>query len=147
MRSILLRRREDLHRLLREELTVLCLHEFGDEGDVANETCGSEVSSRLVHSGSRELAQVETAIARLREGRFGICEECDRPISLTRLAAMPYAQLCIRCQRAAERSDADSTTQTDREMAVTNLTGKCYASLRRRAMRKCTHLLRSYLAN
>lgn len=104
MWPILIRRREALRRSLGQELMVLTLHESGDEGDVAQETCGGEVSSKLVQSESRELAQIEKAIARLKEGRYGFCEECDRPISLDRLLAVPYATLCIKCKRAAEKA-------------------------------------------
>ena len=81
---------------------MLSQHELGDEGDVAQETCDGEVSSKLVQSESRELAQIERAIARLKEGKYGICEGCDGRISRDRLLAVPYAMLCIKCQRAIE---------------------------------------------
>jgi DnaK suppressor protein len=104
MWPILIRRREALRRSLGQELMVLSQHELGDEGDVAQETCDGEVSSKLVQSETRELAQIERAIARLKEGRYGICEECEGRISRDRLLAVPYATLCIKCQRATEKA-------------------------------------------
>ena len=111
MWPILIRRREALCRSLGQEFMVLSLHELEDEGDVAHETCDSEVGSKLVQSETRELVQIETAIGRLKEGRYGVCEECDHPISLTRLVAIPYARLCIKCQRMAEEGNVLSTAR------------------------------------
>ena len=47
----------------------------------------------------REFNQLRNALAALRrtqEGSFGICQECDDEIALKRLAAVPWAQFCIR---------------------------------------------------
>lgn len=44
---------------------------------------------------SRELVQVEAALQRIDEGRYGICEVCGDPIDPARLKAMPSASLCI----------------------------------------------------
>ncbi len=44
---------------------------------------------------SRELGQVEAALERIEEGRYGICEVCGDPIDPARLKAMPSANLCI----------------------------------------------------
>lgn len=44
---------------------------------------------------SRELGQVEAALQRMEEGRYGICEVCGNPIDPARLKAMPSANLCL----------------------------------------------------
>lgn len=51
------------------------------------------------------LSQVTTALERIKDGSYGECEECEEPISPRRLAALPWASLCIRCQEAADRRD------------------------------------------
>ena len=46
--------------------------------------------------------QVLGALARIEQGTFGQCEECGKPIAKARLAALPYAALCIQCERQNE---------------------------------------------
>lgn len=51
------------------------------------------------------LSQVTTALERVKDGTYGTCEECEEDISPRRLAALPWASLCIRCQEQADRRD------------------------------------------
>lgn len=50
--------------------------------------------------------KIELALRKIDEGTFGICEECDEPISQKRLAARPEAPLCIQCKEAQEKEEA-----------------------------------------
>lgn len=43
------------------------------------------------------------ALERLREGTYGICEECGGQISGARVRAIPEAATCVRCQTHLER--------------------------------------------
>ncbi|HOX93988.1 MAG TPA: TraR/DksA family transcriptional regulator [Syntrophales bacterium] len=43
------------------------------------------------------------ALQRIEEGTFGICEECEEPISLQRLKARPVTTYCIQCKTLEER--------------------------------------------
>lgn len=51
----------------------------------------------------RELAQVESALRNIEEGRYGICEDCGAHIAPERLEVLPYASRCVGCAGAAER--------------------------------------------
>ncbi len=62
---------------------------------------------------SRELARIEYALERMREGQFGICERCGAGIPMARLNALPYATYCITCQREAERQGSTSSADVD----------------------------------
>jgi DnaK suppressor protein len=55
---------------------------------------------------SRHLQSARAARRRIREGTFGICQGCEEEIYGKRLAAVPWALYCLRCQEAA---DHDST--------------------------------------
>jgi len=44
------------------------------------------------------LREVEEALLRVQEGTYGICQECEEPISAKRLQALPWAKFCVRCQ-------------------------------------------------
>ena len=48
--------------------------------------------------------QIRSAIHRIEDGTYGICRECEEEIAPKRLQAIPWAQLCIQCQGAADRS-------------------------------------------
>jgi DnaK suppressor protein len=50
----------------------------------------------------RALAEIEAALARLSNGRFGRCERCGGVVSATRLTRTPQARYCISCETAAE---------------------------------------------
>jgi DnaK suppressor protein len=53
---------------------------------------------------SAELAQVDAALARVADGGYGRCIDCDEPIQPARLLAHPAALRCAECQGYAERS-------------------------------------------
>jgi DnaK suppressor protein len=48
------------------------------------------------------LRDVRAALHRIEEGSFGICQECDEEIHAKRLAAVPWAPHCIRCQQVLD---------------------------------------------
>lgn len=48
------------------------------------------------------LSEVREALCRIDAGAFGICSNCEEQIMPKRLAAVPWASLCIVCQRAAD---------------------------------------------
>ncbi len=49
------------------------------------------------------LKQVNDALRRFESGTYGLCLECGQPIDPARLKAIPYAELCMDCQRKRER--------------------------------------------
>jgi len=51
---------------------------------------------------SARLREARAALDRIQAGGFGICVECEEPISALRLKAMPWAALCIHCQEGAD---------------------------------------------
>jgi DnaK suppressor protein len=57
------------------------------------------------------LRQVQSALDRLESGDYGICQECEEPISEKRLKAIPWAQYCVQCQDRVHESDRDHETE------------------------------------
>lgn len=107
MRAILVKRRDALRSALAGDLTLLReLHSQspGDVIDAAYDTAQDEINSQLAEVESRELASIENALERMKEGTYGQCEVCGCRIPLVRLEALPYATMCIGCQRDLERS-------------------------------------------
>jgi len=50
------------------------------------------------------LNQIESALKRIENGTYGICEVCKKPIDEERLKAIPYATMCVRCKSIKEKS-------------------------------------------
>lgn len=105
LKPVLERRREALRRTLIGELSQLTNRDMfgvGDEIDQAIDSDSDEISSQLAAAESRELASIESALKRMRDGTYGSCENCGDKIPAARLQALPYAPHCINCQRESE---------------------------------------------
>ena len=105
VRQTLFRRRDALRQSLSIHRSLLGAdaRTTGDSIDAAIESEHSEMESQLASAESRELAAIDDAINRIEAGLFGVCEDCGKPIPVARLQALPYATLCIECQREEER--------------------------------------------
>ena len=88
-------------RAMRERAALEC-STFGDEGDSAASDEHLEMTASMAELAGSRVAAVESALERLREGRYGFCAECDEEIPLERLQAMPWTELCVDCQRERE---------------------------------------------
>jgi len=101
-------RRNALRQVLAGELSDLEGYmrgdQSGDAADVAFDSGSDEISSQLAELEARELAQVERALARLKQGTYGLCEACSKRIPVARLNALPYSTSCIECQREMEHN-------------------------------------------
>ena len=116
IRQILVLRRDALRKALAGDLSLLRelnAQTSGDMVDAALDSVQDEISSQLAEVESRELARIEYALERMREGQFGVCEGCGTGIPMARLNALPYATYCIKCQREAERQGATSAADVD----------------------------------
>ncbi|MCG6924942.1 MAG: TraR/DksA family transcriptional regulator [Acidobacteria bacterium] len=105
------RRREVQEKLrsLRETLPV----EAGVVRDAEEQSVDdfvTEVDMALMQMKSETLSRIDQAIARLENGTYGLCQECDEEISARRLKALPFAALCRTCQE-----DTETTVRAERE--------------------------------
>jgi len=104
-------RRDALRRALAGDMSMLRMQNeqsVGDEIDAAIATEQAELRSQMASFESRELAQIEAALDKIKHGKYGRCESCDKVIAPLRLKALPYATECINCARSGERRGADS---------------------------------------
>jgi DnaK suppressor protein len=121
MRAILVKRRDALRSALAGDLTLLKelrSESPGDLVDAAYDSAQDEISSQLAEVESRELASIENALERMKEGTYGQCEVCSCRIPLVRLHALPYATMCIGCQRELERSGAAGVSRREAEETI-----------------------------
>src|SRR5579864_2870385 len=81
------------------------------EADVFDEIQNAIDRALLVRNLDRSsdlLREVRSAVERIGSGEFGLCQECGEEINPKRLAAVPWAALCLRCQ---ENADTNIATQ------------------------------------
>ena len=57
------------------------------------------------------ISKIDEALARIADGTFGLCEECDEPIAVERLKARPVTTLCIECKAAQEERERMSSAR------------------------------------
>jgi DnaK suppressor protein len=93
-----------LRKALAGELADLRLKaaETGDSADAAFDAGSEEIASQLAELEARELSQIERAMARIKQGTYGLCEFCQGKIPVARLNALPYSTTCVDCQREME---------------------------------------------
>ena len=115
LRAMLLRRRDALRQAIAGDLSLLqqLRNETGDVFDAALDNSHEEISSQMVEVESRELAFIQQALERIDLGMYGRCETCEAVIAKARLEALPYATMCIKCQREAEQAGFRGGRNTD----------------------------------
>ena len=103
-KELLTQQLEDL--LTRAEKTVAELVRNGELSadilDQASSDIGRNYTLRMVDRESQLIRKIKTALAKIDEGTFGICESCDEEIGIERLKARPVTSYCIRCKTRME---------------------------------------------
>lgn len=89
-------------RTLNEEMT-LDSDDLADEMDLASSEYLQSFTFRLRGREKVFLEKIDHALEKIRTGSFGVCEQCDDPISIKRLEARLETTLCIRCKEDQER--------------------------------------------
>jgi RNA polymerase-binding transcription factor DksA len=87
---------------LQNALRALEPMEAADPVELASGLPSDDVDFSCMESISREIGEINEALARVREGRYGLCEGCGKAIAPARLEAIPYARLCLACKKAEE---------------------------------------------
>jgi DnaK suppressor protein len=77
----------------------------GDPADMAVGEISAAVQVRVKQTNGKLSRAIEDALTRIRQERFGICEECGEPISRACLEVVPWTRHCKDCK---ERQDSGS---------------------------------------
>jgi len=79
--------------------------DVGSAQDLADRAANAYAKEFLFNQSASErqhLQMVEGALARIKEGAFGLCVSCGNPINSKRLEAVPWTRYCIACQEKIE---------------------------------------------
>jgi DnaK suppressor protein len=83
--------------------TLIATTDIGDLVDQAGDERDREMSLLLTGRGKEKLQAINEALEKIREGGYGICEECGDKIGPGRLKVMPLAKYCVSCQSKLEK--------------------------------------------
>ena len=86
------------------------IQRVADPVDMTQEASDRDLAVQLLDRESALLRHLRSALDRIEDGSYGVCLHCEEEIAPTRLKAIPWAELCIRCQEQAE----GFTTQRER---------------------------------
>ena len=86
-------------QLLRDHIAIERNAELMDEIQRASDR---EIAMASMTRDWHTAILVSEALERISTGEYGVCAECDEPISERRLNAIPWAKFCIRCQEKAD---------------------------------------------
>ena len=104
--KILLEKKEEILRAAKRTLVsdmTLDADDLPDEMDLASSEYIQSFTFRLRGREKTFLSKIDHALAKIGDGTFGICEDCEELISMKRLEARPETTLCIRCKEDQER--------------------------------------------
>lgn len=73
-----------------------------EEGDCAFSCHSDYLHFRNLESQRAVILQIDMALDKIRDGDYGICEECGREIGVKRLKVLPFARYCRDCQETSE---------------------------------------------
>ena len=78
----------------------------GDQhiADHASDLVDLELDQSLGENADNVVAEIDAALAQLEAGTYGTCSACGDPIPEERLAAVPYATLCLNDKRRQEQN-------------------------------------------
>jgi DnaK suppressor protein len=71
--------------------------------DIGSDNYEQEFSLSLMENEGAALEKIQASLDRIEEGTYGACEECGAKIPKTRLNAIPFATLCVKCASQQEQ--------------------------------------------
>jgi DnaK suppressor protein len=87
----------------------IAIEKSPDAIDEVTRAAERELAIRNLDRESNLMKNVRAALRRIDDGTFGVCAHCEEEISPKRLAAVPWAPFCIKCQEAADRNEREAT--------------------------------------
>lgn len=118
LRRLLIQRREEIVREAKEEIAKYTKGEANqlaetalDDGDWSVIDLSQDINLRRLETHRESLLGIDEALMKLKEGSYGVCEDCGGEISAERLNVMPFAIYCKDCRE--KREELEKATRED----------------------------------
>jgi DnaK suppressor protein len=96
---------------------TIAIEHTADPLDTTQRALEREMVTRGLDRNTTLVREIRAAIHRIEQGGYGVCLKCEEPISDKRLAAVPWAPLCIHCQQRADHANSGADHRLDTEFA------------------------------
>jgi DnaK suppressor protein len=118
LKKFLIQKREEIVREAKEEIAKYTKGEANqlaetalDDGDWSVIDLSQDIILRRLETHRESLLGIDEALMKLKEGSYGICEDCGGEISAERLNVMPFAIYCKDCRE--KREELEKATRED----------------------------------
>ena len=74
-----------------------------DLADIASDDIDRKMIEALGSQELKQLKMIDSALTRIKQGKYGSCIKCGKRIPHDRLQALPFALMCIECKSEEER--------------------------------------------
>ena len=105
-KSLMELKREIISKLLVSNEDFKDIVDAMDPKDLAD-VASDDIDRKMIEAiGSQELKRlrlIDSALTRIRQGKYGLCIKCGKKIPRERLEAIPYALMCIDCKTSEEK--------------------------------------------
>jgi len=92
-------------------LDRIAIESAADELDNVQMAGDREMAITTLDRTSLLMADIRRALARIEDGTYGICQNCEEEINPKRLRAVPWTPYCLHCQEAADRHGANGVVR------------------------------------
>src|SRR5438876_12382671 len=111
-RKILEKKAEEVRRSMSAQKAAQVVSRLdipSDEGDLSQQHHEEWIFLNRNTIDMKLLREIAGALHRVDQGQYGVCMECEEPISTKRLDAVPWAKDCVSCQEriATRRADGE----------------------------------------
>jgi DnaK suppressor protein len=109
-RKILEKKAEEVRRSMSAQKAAQVVSRLdipSDEGDLSQQHHEEWIFLNRNTIDMKLLREIADALHRLDTGHYGVCPECEEPISPKRLDAVPWARYCVTCQEQIALRIAD----------------------------------------
>lgn len=100
-RKVLEKKAEEVRRSMSAQKAAQVVSRLdvpSDEGDLSQQHHEEWIFLNRNSIDMKLLREISDALLRIDHGTYGICMECEEPISPKRLDAVPWARYCVKCQ-------------------------------------------------
>jgi RNA polymerase-binding transcription factor len=106
--------RQETEQIRTDQAAALEFYDDGvkDSVDLSVQDLNKEIALRLGERSSQVVADIDQALLRIKEGTYGLCARCGRPIDERRLEVLPTARYDAACQAAIESANGEDDLPT-----------------------------------
>lgn len=112
LKKLLIKMREDIIKEAKNEIRKFkegekkqIVESVLDDGDLSFVDLSEDISLKQLSAHRDTLIKIDEALRKLKEGTYGMCEDCGDEISVERIKIIPFATCCRDCQEKKEIID------------------------------------------